>query len=151
MQTDGARSGRASVLGSLASIASLIAALSCCLPLGTLLMAAGSASASLFSETLRPYLLAFSVGSLIFAFIQTYFRNRCEFRHRSLRTVLLWFSALTVTGMLVFPVQFAAALAGVAPSGNAAGTLQTFDERAFVRDFNASANETRLVVLLSPT
>jgi hypothetical protein len=151
MQRDRGVSGRASVLGSLASIASLIAALSCCLPLGTLLMAAGSASASFFSETLRPYLLAFSVGSLIFAFIQTYFRNRCEFRHRRLRTVLLWFSALTVMGMVVFPVQFAAALAGVVPSRSAAGTIQTFDEQAFIRDFDASANAARLVVLLSPT
>lgn len=114
-------------------------------------MAAGSASASIFSESLRPYLLAFSVGSLIFAFVQTYFRDRCEFRHRRLRTVLLWFSALIVSAMLVFPAQFASVLAGVVPYTGAAGRSQAFEEAAFVRDFNAKAHATRIVLLLSPT
>lgn len=143
--------GRGTVLSTLASLASLVAALSCCLPLGILLMAAGSASASLFSESLRPWLLAFSVAALVFAFVQTYFRRRCEFRQRRLRTVLLWFSALMITSMLAFPRQVSTLLAGRLPAFAATGTLHDFDEQAFVRDFNSATGYTRLVALLSPT
>src|SRR5690349_21362922 len=94
---------RASVAASIASLAGLVAALSCCLPLGTLLMAAGFAGASLFSESIRPWLLGFSVACLVFAFVQTYFRSRCAFRQRRVRTLLLWFSAVTVAAMLAAP------------------------------------------------
>jgi hypothetical protein len=135
----------------LAAIASLVAALSCCLPLGTLLMAAGSAGASLFSERLRPWLLAFSVASLVFAFVQTYVRRRCDFRTRRLRTVLLWFSALLVVGMLAAPRYVSSLLAGKLPSLSAASELRPFDQSVFVREFNAATGQTRLVVLLSPT
>jgi hypothetical protein len=135
----------------LASVASLVAALSCCLPLGTLLMAAGSAGASLFSERLRPWLLAFSVASLVFAFVQTYVRRRCDFRYRRSRTVLLWFSALLVIGMLAAPRYVSSLLAGKLPSLSAAGELRPFDQAVFMRDFNAASGQTRLVVLLSPT
>src|SRR5947209_5302782 len=102
---DTASGPRGSVAASIASVASLAAALSCCLPLGALLMAAGFAGASLVSEGIRPWLLAFSVACLIFGFAQTYIRSRCEFRHRRLRTLLLWFSAATVTAMMVVPQQ----------------------------------------------
>ena len=143
--------GRGAVLSTLASLASLVAALSCCLPLGTLLMAAGSASASLFSERLRPWLLAFSVAALVFAFVQTYVRRRCGFRHRRVRTVLLWFSAVLITSMLAFPRQVSTLLAGRLPVFSIAGTLYDFDEQAFVREFDTASGHTRLVVLLSPT
>src|SRR6185312_14261748 len=103
------QSGKGAVLSTAASLASLVAALSCCLPLGTLLMAAGSAGASLFSEKLRPWLVWVSVACLALAFVQTYFRSRCEFRTRRLRTVLLWFSALVVSATLLAP-QFTGSL-----------------------------------------
>jgi predicted PurR-regulated permease PerM len=135
----------------LASLASLVAALSCCLPLGTLLMAAGSAGASLFSERLRPWLLAFSVAALLFAFVQTYFRRRCAFRQRRLRTVLLWFSAIVVVGMLGAPRAVSTLLAGRLPSFSASSELRDFKESEFARDFEAAAGQTRVVVLLSPT
>src|SRR5690242_16806591 len=96
-------SGRGAFLSTAASLASLVAALSCCLPLGTLLMAAGSAGASLFSERLRPWLIWISVAFLVLAFVQTYFRQRCEFRARRLRTLLLWFSAVVVAATLLAP------------------------------------------------
>lgn len=135
----------------IASVASLVAALSCCLPLGTLLMAAGSAGASLFSEALRPWLLGLSVASLVFAFVQTYVRGRCEFRHRRFRTVLLWFSMVLVVGMLAAPRYASSLLAGQIPAVFGASTLHPFEEAAFVRAFNAASDRTRLVVLLSPT
>src|SRR3954447_951535 len=101
-----------SFAASIASVASLVAALSCCLPLGTLLMAAGFAGVSLISEDIRPWLLAFSVACLIFGFVQTYVRSRCEFRQRRLRTVLLWFCTTTVLAMVAVPHQVSTILAG---------------------------------------
>lgn len=142
---------KAGIVSTLASLASLIAALSCCLPLGTLLMAAGSASASLFSEKLRPWLLGFSVACLVFAFVQTYYVQRCNFRQRRLRTGLLWFSALMIGSMLLFPRFTSTLVAGKLPSFLVAGAFRDFDEREFVAEFNAEAEHTRLVVLLSPT
>src|SRR5262249_5964686 len=143
--------GRSAVISTLASLASLVVALSCCLPLGTLLMAAGSASLSLFSERLRPYLLLFSVAALIFAFVQTYIRGRCEFRYRRFRTVLLWFSAAIVLAMLVVPQQFSTLLAGKLPTFSASGELRDFDQREFIRQFDSAAKQTRIVLLVSPT
>jgi MFS family permease len=143
--------GRRAVLSTLASLASLAAALSCCLPLGTLLFAAGSAGASLFAEKLRPWLLAFSAAALVLAFVQTYFRGRCAFRYRRVRTLLLWFSAVVVVGMLAAPQVFSALLAGRLPSFHAAGELRDFDERELAREFDAAIRQTRVVMLLSPT
>jgi hypothetical protein len=116
-----------------------------------MLMAAGSAGASVFSERLRPWLLALSVGSILFAFVQTYFRDRCEFRHRRLRTVLLWVSAGLIFGMLVFPRYVSSLLAGNIPALSASSTLRDFDEEQFIREFNAASDRTRVVLLLSPT
>ena len=134
-----------------ASLASLVTSLSCCLPLGTLLMAAGSATASLVSEKLHPWLLAVSVGSLVFAFVQIYYLRRCGFRQRRLRTVLLWFSGTVVFSSLVFPQFTSTLLAGRLPSFTATGAFRDFDEGAFVSEFNAAADKTRIVLLLSPT
>jgi len=140
-----------SILSTLASIASLIAALSCCLPLGTMLMAAGSAGASLFSESLRPWLLALSVACLVFAFLQTYWRGRCEFRYRRFRTLLLWFSAVMVVGMLAAPRYVSSLLAGRIPVMFGTHVPLPFEEREFMSAFNAASDKTRIVVLLSPT
>ena len=143
--------GRTGVISTVASLASLVAALSCCLPLGTLLMAAGSAGAALFSERLRPGLLTFSVAALIFAFVETYYRRRCEFRHRRLRTVFLWLSAVLIAAMLAAPRATSTLLTGRLPSFSASGVLYDFDEQDFARRFDAAIDETRVVVLLSPT
>ena len=142
---------KSAITASVASVASLVAALSCCLPLGTLLMAAGSAGASLFSESLRPWLLGLSVASIVFAFVQTYVRGRCEFRHRRFRTVLLWFSAVLVGGMLAAPRYASSLLAGNIPAVFGSSVLHPFSEGEFIRAFNASSGRTRMVVLLSPT
>jgi hypothetical protein len=143
--------GKGAILSTVASVASLIAALSCCLPLGTLLLAAGSAGASMVSEALRPVLVWLSAGFLVLAFVQTYFRSRCAFRQRRLRTVLLWFSAAVVVATIAAPRFTATLLAGRLPSWSAAGELRTFSLEEFTREFDAAASQTRLVVLLSPT
>jgi hypothetical protein len=142
---------RPGLLSTLASLASLFAALSCCLPLGTLLLAAGSATASALSEKLRSWLLALSVACLVFAFAQTYYLRRCDFRQRRLRTALLWFSALMVSGMLVFPRFTSTLMAGRLPSFLVAGAFRDFNEQTFISEFNAAADHQRIVLLLSPT
>ncbi|SPE43010.1 hypothetical protein SBA3_760029 [Candidatus Sulfopaludibacter sp. SbA3] len=103
-------------------------------------MAAGSAGASLFSGKLRPWLLAFSVASLGFAFVQTYVRQRCELRTRRPRTLLLWFSVLMVGGMLAAPRYVSSLLAGRLPAFAAAGELRTFDKRVLVSEFNRASD-----------
>lgn len=114
-------------------------------------MSAGAAGASLFSEKLRPWLLALSVVALVFAFVQTYFRGRCEFRYRRVRTCLLWFSAVVVVSMLAAPRYVSALMAGRLPAFSSTGELREFDEREFRREFDAASGGTRLVLLLSPT
>lgn len=96
-------------------------------------------------------MLALSVALLVFGFIQTYIRGRCEFRQRRLRTVLLWFTAAFVLGMLLAPRQVSSLLAGQNPWVRAASTLRQFDAAAFQREFDVAADRTRVVVLLSPT
>ena len=125
--------------------------MSCCLPLGALLLSAGSAGASLFVERLRPWLLLLSAAALVVAFVQTYFRGRCEFRYRRLRTCLLWFSATVVVGMLIVPRYVSSLMAGRLPSFRAASDLKDFDGREFVREFDDASGQTRVVLLLSPT
>jgi hypothetical protein len=114
-------------------------------------MAAGSATASMISERLRPWLLTISAGLVVLAFVQTYWLRRCEFRRRRTRTFLLWFAFVFVVSMLAFPRVTSTLLAGHLPAFSGAGTLPDFDERAFTREFDAAADKTRLVVLLSPT
>jgi hypothetical protein len=145
------RAVRGGLLATIASLASLIAALTCCLPIGTLLMAAGSATASIVSEKLRPWLLALSIVSLLIAFLQTYYWRRCSFTHRRVRTALLWFSAIVVSSMVTAPRLTSTILAGRLPSFSGVSSLRDFQERYFVSEFNADPNETRLVLLLSPT
>ncbi len=143
--------GKGAVFSTLASLAGLFAALSCCLPLGALLVAAGSAGAAVFSEALRPWLIWLSVGCLAVAFVQTYFIGRCEFRRRRLRTFLLWFSAVVAGATLLTPRFTASLLAGRLPGLTASAPLRTYDEGDFLREFQAAVRQTRLVVLLSPT
>jgi hypothetical protein len=145
------KSGKSGIFATVASLASLIAALSCCLPLGTLLMSAGAAGASLASESLRPVLLWLSAGCLGLAFVQTYFRSRCDFRYRRLRTLLLWFSAVVVVATVAAPRFTATLLAGQLPKFTTASELHPFSQDNFVREFDSAAGETRWVVLLSPT
>ena len=114
-------------------------------------MAAGSAGAAMFSEALRPILVWVSALLIVVAFVQTYFRSRCEFRHRRFRTALLWLSAAVVVLSIAAPRFTATLLAGRLPSFRASAELRTFVESEFLREFEAASAQTRLVVLLSPT
>lgn len=106
------------VLSSLAAIGSLIAATSCCLPVGAFLAAAGAAGAARILTPLRPWLIGFSVVALAFGFYQMYARSRCSVRCNWLSITVLWISAAVVALMLLFPQAIAGLLADHLPGGS---------------------------------
>src|SRR5579862_4780295 len=71
----GEPSSRGTLAASLAAVASALAAVSCCLPLGPFLLALGSAGASGIFVSLQPYLIAFAVLMLVVGIVQA-FRTR---------------------------------------------------------------------------
>ena len=105
-------SDRGTILASMGSLASAIAASSCCLPLLPFIGAAGFAGGSALFATLRPYLLGASVLLIGFAFYQSHRTRQCNCRPSKLSTVVLWFSAVTVAVMIFFPQAVAALRAG---------------------------------------
>lgn len=52
------------IVSSLTAIGSVLAASSCCLPLGTMWLAAGAAGAGAFLDQYRPWLMGASTGIL---------------------------------------------------------------------------------------
>ncbi|MBL8212548.1 MAG: hypothetical protein JNK87_17670 [Bryobacterales bacterium] len=91
------------------AVLSVLAAVSCCLPLGTLLGAAGTAGASGLFAGARDWLMPLSVVLLVVAFVQTY-RTPCARRSRA-AMIVLWTCAVFVVVMLVFPQYVAVAMA----------------------------------------
>jgi hypothetical protein len=100
------------LLSSLAAIGSLIAATSCCLPLGAVLGAVGLAGATAFLAAWRPYLMGLSVLMLGVGFFQTYRARQCRVKPNALSVVLLWSVALLTVLLLGFPQVVAGWLAG---------------------------------------
>ena len=137
------------------AVGSLAAALSCCLPLGTFMMAAGSAGLSAFSDRLRPWLTGLSVVLLGVAFVQTYVRSRCAFRHRALRTVLLSYQAAVIAATLLFPQYTSAWVAdrfgSASHRATETGRLQNYEAKPFGQMFDAAQASPRVIALFSPT
>jgi len=106
---------RGPIVSSIAAVGSLIAATTCCLPVGTFLVAAGSASAARILVPLRPWLIALSILALVFGFVQTYYRSQCSLRRNWFSILLLWISAILVLVMLLFPQVVAGFLADRLP------------------------------------
>jgi len=100
----------------MAAMGSLVAAMSCCLPAGTFLAAAGAAGAARILAPLRPWLIGLSVLSLIVGFVQTYARSQCTLRRNPVTVVLLWIAAAMVVMMLLFPQVIAGLLADWMPA-----------------------------------
>jgi hypothetical protein len=109
---------RGPVVSSIAALGSLVAAMSCCLPMGTFLVAAGAAGAARILNPLRPWLFAISIGALILGFVQAYGRSRCSLRRNPVSVGLLWISAVLVVAMFLFPQVIAGFLADRLPSGS---------------------------------
>jgi len=77
-----------------------LAALSCCLPLGPFLLAAGSAGASGIFVSLQPYLIAFAVLMLAVGVVQAFRARQCGRRRRALNVAVLLCSTGLVAAML---------------------------------------------------
>src|ERR1700724_295885 len=88
---------RGPLVSSIAALGSLVAAVSCCLPFGTFLLAGAAAGASRILNPLRPWLLAVSIITLIVGFVQAYGRSRCSLRRNPVRVLLLGVSAVLVS------------------------------------------------------
>jgi hypothetical protein len=101
-----------SLLSSLAAVSSVIAASSCCLPIVPLWLAAGSAGASMFLATARPYLMTLSVVLIAYGFWNALRARQCSRRRRTINLVLLGVSGVFVASSLLFPQLLANWLAG---------------------------------------
>ena len=94
---------KSTAVASIAALASVIAASSCCLPLLPFLFAAGAASTSAFVAEFRPYLLVLSVLFVAFGFYKSWRAKQCNCQPSRISTFLLWFSAIVVVVMIFFP------------------------------------------------
>ena len=128
---------------SLAAVAGALAAVSCCLPLGPFLLAAGSAGAAGILVSLEPYLIAFALLMLAVGFVQAFRARRCGRGRRAVNVIVL----LASTGMVA--AMIFAYVPAQAPSGQVA--VASLDAHSFQRLFNEDADRTRVVALLSPT
>jgi len=98
------------VSASLAAIASSVATISCCLPIG-FAAALGAGAASAFVTTLRPLLLGVSIALIALGFWQQHRAKQCAVRGRMLGNVLLWAAVAVVLSMILFPQEIAALIA----------------------------------------
>jgi hypothetical protein len=128
---------------SAAAVASALAGLSCCLPLGPFLLAAGSAGAAGVFLTLQPYLIGFAIFMLAVGFVQAFRARKCGRGRRALNVTVLLCSTGLVAAMLFGYVPASA------PAGQPAVTALRLD--SFRQSFNAAADYTRVVALFSPT
>ena len=101
-----------SLLSSLAAVSSMLAASSCCLPIIPLWLAAGSAGASMFLASARPYLMGLSVIVIVYGFWNATRARECTRGRRTLNLVLLSVSGVFVAASLLFPQVLANWLAG---------------------------------------
>jgi hypothetical protein len=104
-------SERGAVVSSIAALGGVLAAMSCCLPLGTFVAAAGAAGAARALAPLRPWLIVLSLLLLAIGFVRAYRHQECSVRRSSFSIVLLWISAALVLSMLMFPQAIAGFLA----------------------------------------
>ncbi len=104
------RTGR-TALTSVAAIASVIAASSCCLPILPFVFAAGLAGSSTVLTALRPYLLGASVLFVAYGFYQAWRSRRCGRKPNMVSSALLWVSAFFVFMSIFFPQVLANAAA----------------------------------------
>ena len=104
-------SSKGALAAALSAVGSVLAALTCCLPVLPFVLAAGTASSvSLLSRyvgALRPYLLAFSVVLIALGFYQSRRATQCNCKPSVLSQVVLWLSALIVAISILLPQAFA--------------------------------------------
>jgi cytochrome bd-type quinol oxidase subunit 2 len=109
----GIRTETHTTIVSLAAVASVVAASSCCLPLLPFLMAAGLAGGSAFLSAARPYLMVVSILLVAYGFYQARRARQCDRRPSVLASALLWVSAVFVVLSILFPQVMANAAASL--------------------------------------
>ncbi len=110
---------RGTLVSSIAALGSVIAAMSCCVPMGAFLVAAGAAGAGRIVAPLRPWLFGVSIGALILGFVQAYGRSQCSLRRNPVTILVLWVAAAVVLVLLLFPQVVAGFLADKVLAGAA--------------------------------
>jgi hypothetical protein len=91
------------VFASLGALAAALSAMTCCLPVIPLALAATSAGAGAFLATLRPWLLIVAVLLIAYGFFEAWRAKRCQRRQAVAATALLWTSAILVSVVLLVP------------------------------------------------
>lgn len=106
------QAGRAgTALGGLAAVVSVLAALSCCLPVLPFVLAAGLAGSSAFLASARPYLAAASIVFVGLGFYQAWRAKKCQRHSSAIGMVMLWTAAVIMFVSLFFPQVMANAAA----------------------------------------
>ena len=99
------------ISASVGAILSSLAIAQCVVfPLG-FAAALGTAAASAFLTTLRPWMLGLAVVLIGVGFWQQRRATRCAVKGRVVGQVLLWAAVVVVLGMILFPQQIAGFLA----------------------------------------
>jgi hypothetical protein len=92
------------------AMASAVLSLACCLPLG-FVAALGAAGASVWLQSVRPWLLGLSIVLLTVGFIQQSRARSCGVKRGLASNMMLWMATLLVLAMIFFPQTVAAFLA----------------------------------------
>ncbi len=98
--TTGKPSSKGALAAALSAVGSVLAALTCCLPVLPFVLAAGTASSARFLSSyigaLRPCLLGVSVLFIVLGFYQSRRASQCNCKPSVLSQVVLWLSTLIV-------------------------------------------------------
>ena len=104
-------SSKGTFVAAISAVGSVLAALTCCLPVLPFVLAAGTASSAAFLSpyisALRPYLLGVSVLFIAFGFYQSRRATQCNCKPSVLGQIVLWLSALIVAISILLPQAFA--------------------------------------------
>jgi len=95
---------------SVGAIASSLATMACCLPLG-FAAAIGAAGASAFLLRFRPWFLVLSIALIGVGFWRQRQAKQCAVKGRLVGQLLLWTAVAIVLAMILFPQQIAGFLA----------------------------------------
>jgi hypothetical protein len=102
---------KGTLISALSAVGSVLAAMTCCLPVLPFVLAAGTAGSATFLSSfigaLRPYLLGVSVLLIVLGFYQSKRATKCNCKPSALSQVVLWLSALIVAISILLPQAFA--------------------------------------------
>jgi hypothetical protein len=105
--------GTRAALASIAAVASVLAASSCCWPILPFVAAAGFAGGSAFLSAARPYLLGASILFIAYGFYRVREAKKCRRRPSVIASALLWVATLFVIVSVFFPQIIANAAASL--------------------------------------